>query len=289
MKRDTSITYGQTPSEKAKDSRHDTTYTGIAHTATPRDVFAMPQITGIAQGVDTYRDLMSGLGDAATLAMRARKLYLTEKGFYMAVAKGPVKTAVPRRHAAGKFPGNRERLYSTTIPVRKDQSKDYVFRCGDYYLPLSFEFSGNASKRIIDSQLVDGPAAIEVVNKQPKTINVTVRIQPNYAWGDVREVEDFGGRNMTIEYDGDSPQLSHTNVIAAMLNELYETNAIFEISNKFLNENMGVNYVLLERYNITPQVGSRMVTVQMDLRAIYVRDEQVKEGNPQLSPTPTLV
>lgn len=155
--------------------------------------------------------------------------------------------------------GGKKTYSAASAPTfeRYDSSKDWFFRCGNYFMPLSIRFTLHAQKNLQESQLVDGPTIIERVSKAPKTIDVTVRLER-------KETESPTALHVVSDENLYNP----VSDISAMIHDLYDNRDVFQIDNPILNREHGVTHVVMREYSITPSEGSTLMTLQMSLTQI---------------------
>lgn len=134
---------------------------------------------------------------------------------------------------------------------RKDSSKLYSLKLGDYYMPVSQTFTLRARKRLNVSELVDGIDIIQQTRKQAKTIDVILRIAI---------ADDRGHSNLQIvDQRGDIVEL------AEVLKELYETDAVFAINNDYIKIKFGVEHVIMSEYRFIPRPAMGTFTFEFSL------------------------
>lgn len=192
------------------------------------------------------------LSEVAQVASDAIVLALDAKW----LAVGLTKPAVSGEPKIGTRRYEREYLYSV--------------RLGDYYLPVSQNFSLRAKKRLNISSLVDGVDIIQQTRKEAKTIDCSIRVtlrnnQPNLTVISEEKrvsaiadsaLDEFDERAEFHEDMEQSTELSESlTTFAQMLEELYEQDAVFKIENQMINDVFGVNYAIISEYTFRPKVG----------------------------------
>lgn len=158
--------------------------------------------------------------------------------------------------------------------LTNDNKNDYLFRVGDYYLPLSYSFSVNASKNIARSQLVDGPMIYEMTSYNPVELILRIKLERKpieYTLDGIKYSE------LTSEYlsfresvngiGGDIVKL------ATVLNDLYKNKSVFAIYNNFTNEEIGLQYVVLAKYSIEPSEGSTITNIIMNMLEVDLSNQ----------------
>lgn len=189
---------------------------------------------------------------------------------------------------------NADRL--TTI--NDSPSYAQAFLCGDYYLPLNIQFSVNAQKVTANSQLVDGINIVERIAKGPKIINCHFLVErapvddelkhfnpitPYAISTTYRQVESapLYVRKQKLPGNKDIRRADYNitplNTLTEMLNDLYENDDVFLVNNPVLNNELNVQYVYLQNYSITPQVGSTLFMVSMTMQEVNISDSVLME------------
>lgn len=159
---------------------------------------------------------------------------------------------------------------------RYDSDKDFYFRCGDYYMPLSLRFTLRAQKNLVESQLIDGAYIIERVSKAPKTIDVTIRLQ--------RKVDE---EPTALHIVNDENRYNPVADISSMIQDLYEKQDVFTVENPILNGELGVTHVIMREFSITPGEGTTLMTLQMsfteiDIKANIINNEGSNSENGEI-------
>lgn len=154
-----------------------------------------------------------------------------------------------------------------------------IFACGDYFLPLSLRFSLSAEKRVAESQLVDGIAIYECINKASKVVTCTFEVERAEPNTSTLQTDAQNAVTHIMRAKPNSRNLLRTDVertamlsLTKFLGDLYENNDVFEVVNPVLNNELGINHAFLRRYSITPQVGSTFFQVSMTLQEVNVND-----------------
>lgn len=150
--------------------------------------------------------------------------------------------------------------YTTEMLSTKisEDLNDYVFMCGDYYLPLSFNFSVSGNTNLVKSQLVDGIQIIENTYYEPQIIDINIKIE---------RAPDTNSESNPVLNFRDSRKLQIVK-LGEFLKSLRKDNPVFSITNNYISKDLGINYCTLERYSITPIEGSTITHV--NLRIIEV-------------------
>ena len=168
---------------------------------------------------------------------------------------------------------------------RYDPNQDYYFKCGDYFLPLSFTYSVNAKKHTASSQLVDGPVIFERVYKEPKIISVNIQVQTKQLSPATSNL--FAAYESTVnDTEGDPYKLELEN-LSSMFNDLFENQDVFRIVNTFINQNLHVNYVYMSEYDVSPQAGSLLTEIRMQLIEVDVTSNVISEDAANVVTTDT--
>lgn len=180
------------------------------------------------------------------------------------------------------LPGDGGQNYSVAPRAinRRDPNNDFVFRCGDYFLPLSFTYNVRADKQTAVSQLVDGPAVYQQINKNPKTVSISIQIQR-----DQEKAGDSDDASMAFASPDNSSQYAlQIRGLGSALNDLYERQDVFYIENKTLNNDLQLQYVYMEDYTFTVNQGSSIVDIEMTLREVNMQENAIVFGSATVNP-----
>lgn len=144
---------------------------------------------------------------------------------------------------------NRE-LYNTNY--------DYIFRCGSYFLPLSFSFSVSGNTNIVKSQLVGGIQILENTFYEPQVIEIRIRMERRQwdANSGVDEMTFRQGQDYAVARLGD------------FLKYIRKDQPVFEVSNPYITKDLGIKYCTLTRYNIIPTEGSDITMINLTLMEV---------------------
>ena len=226
------------------------------------------------------------------------KITLAEVGFWRQIVqfRGKAKTSDPQ------YTGMADALkqsgdYKTAIQSvdRQDIQREYVFRCGDYFLPINLTYEVEGEKNDSTSQLVDGAEILQVLNYKPMVVTVRLRIERNLSRVDT----DASASNLSmldaLSYEAYADQGLDNTDPAAMaiadlgvaLRSLWQGQDVFKIENKVLNNDLGLEWAYMKRFKYTPNPGSTIVDVSMTLHqinmdenAIVFTQETVNTTNP---------
>lgn len=226
-----------------------------------RNTVSIPQnIRGeLAKAGDTIRDAEQTAATALALTFSS---------------VGIVKSVIPISSEGGYINGignkvkssliNQKTRYSTSSANAKDNlisvtnENDYIFRISDYYLPLSYSLSINASKNIVKSQLVDGSAIYEMTSYNPAEIILRIKLE--------RKPINDNGRYDPMSFRQNQGAMAGDIVkFATVINDLYKNKSVFAIYNNFTNKEVGIQFVVLSRYAIDPQEGSTVTNITLNL------------------------
>lgn len=169
---------------------------------------------------------------------------------------------------------------------RQNTKNEFVFRCGDYFLPLSFTYSLRASKNIAYSQLVDGVEIIQVVNRKPKDITLNIRIER-----DQNKATNTSAGQMMSFLNANVPGIAKDNIdgseidleeikyqitaLGVALNDLYENQEVFRVENNTINDDMGIHYALLSDYTYRTNAGATYVDIMLKLHEVNMEENSV--------------
>lgn len=141
---------------------------------------------------------------------------------------------------------------------RFDYERLFSLQIGDYFMPLSQNFSLRAKKRLNVSSLVAGIDVIQQTRKEAKTIDVKLR--------------------MTLRPDGVHDNLKIVDIdnkiqrLSWFLNELYEDDTVFFVANDMINNTFGVTYCFMTDYRFTPRQGMHTYDFEFSLMSVAYGD-----------------
>lgn len=171
---------------------------------------------------------------------------------------------------------------------RSNYERQAVFRAGNFFLPLSFSYDLKAGKQYSTSQLVDGPEIIQQVYKRPKEVTVRIKVErDNARLADISTASNMAFLEATTVMsqgdDLDDPQIQNESNqpnldligLGVVLNELYETNDVFQVENRVLNNDYMVDWVYLTGYDISTEVGSSITTLTLNMRSIDINENAI--------------
>ena len=258
---------------------------------TPNDLPSLGQIPA-------YKAVTDGISAVEKAYQAGLKITLAEVGFWRQIVqfRGKAKTSDPQ------YTGMADALkqsgdYKTAIQSvdRQDIQREYVFRCGDYFLPINLTYEVEGEKNDSTSQLVDGAEILQVLNYKPMVVTVRLRIERNLSRVDT----DASASNLSmldaLSYEAYADQVLDNTDPAAMaiadlgvaLRSLWQGQDVFKIENKVLNNDLGLEWVYMKRFKYTPNPGSTIVDVSMTLHqinmdenAIVFTQETVNTTNP---------
>lgn len=150
-----------------------------------------------------------------------------------------------------------------------DPIADAIFLCGDYYAPLSLNFSVSARKVTDESQLVDGINITQRVAKGPRQVSVSFQIERLETDND--RIEDVSATTLRHKgQNGAAPTPVYK--LTQFLGELYENDEVFAIQNTVLNYELGISWAFIRDYRFTPMQGSTFGAISMTLQEVNVYD-----------------
>lgn len=251
---------------------------------------AVPSISNIG----SYRAATDITALANEVHQTTLKISLAEIGFWKQVLNYNRRASIPtfddEVSDEKKKLENNIAAYKTRPELldinRQDTQNEFVFRCGDYFLPLSFTYTINASKNIAYSQLVDGVEIIQVVNRKPKDITLNIRIERNLQ----KAQNTSSGRSMSFlnanvpgtakdNIDGSEIDLEEIKyqitALGVALNDLYERQEVFRVENKTVNTDIGISYALLSDYSYRVNAGATYVDIMMKLHEVNMDENSV--------------
>lgn len=213
------------------------------------------------------------LESSAEFANMAVKFGLAEVGMYRSLvwrgSYSSVEESPDYRGKLGEIPREQYMTPRTDEYSRYDANKDFYFRCGQYFMPLSIRFTLRAQKNLVESQLIDGPYIIERVSKAPKTIEVTIRLE-----------RKFDENPSPLHIVNEENLYNPVPDISAMINDLYEKRDVFQIENPILNGEHNVTHAVMREYEIIPGLGTTLMTITMSLLQVDIQANIINnEGN----------
>lgn len=179
-----------------------------------------------------------------------------------------------------------QKINGGMLDTRSDAPEStQIFVCGDYFLPLNIRFSVNASKKVAESQLVDGIAIYECINRSAKTVTCTFdieRVENTDTSVQGRAMEAVTHIMKASREDAKTmrTEITRTAVknLTKFLQDIYENEDVFEVVNPVLNNELGVSHAFLKSYSITPQIGSTFFQIAMTLQEVNVNDSIIWAG-----------
>ena len=154
-----------------------------------------------------------------------------------------------------------DRLYKKDDNSNKElynTNYDYIFQCGDYFLPLSFSFSVSGTTNIVKSQLVGGIQILENTFYEPQIIEMRIRM----------ERRQWDAKTGTDEMAFIMQQDRSVARLGDFLKYIRKDQPVFEVSNPYITKDLGIKYCTLTRYNIIPTEGSDITTINLTLMEV---------------------
>jgi hypothetical protein len=238
------------------------------------------------------------VADAINSGLSAAKLVLAETGVWRQVFtnRGSQRTGKPTpeelRNQVAKSRFDRSTLnrpiFTSEELDRTEPTTDYYIAFDEYLMPVGFDISIQGSKLISRSQLVDGPTIFERIANEPTSVNISFKLEskPNSV-------------DMLNPYKLSSDVVINKEIgygIAAELAELFRQikaeDRVFEIENPILNDKFNIFNVVLESYSVTPERGSTIWEVSLDLLEVntdyallYVENSDGAQAEPPTAKT----
>lgn len=219
--------------------------------------------------------------DAADAVLNARKIVLSQAGIVRVLIESPggkIRTGdntpemspaplSTQEYSTSTHEDDAQRISDALSGLTDDPIADAIFVCGDYYAPLSLNFSVSAQKITDESQLVDGINIVQRVAKGPKVVSVSFNIQRREA----QEVEDMSAttirrRNARGGYPTPVYKLTR------FLDELYENDEVFAIENTVLNDEIGIGWAFIKSYRFSPMQGDTFGSINLVLQEVNIAD-----------------
>lgn len=219
--------------------------------------------------------------DAADAVLNARKIVLSQAGIVRVLIESPggkIRTGdntpemspaplSTQEYSTSTHEDDAQRISDALSGLTDDPIADAIFVCGDYYAPLSLNFSVSAQKITDESQLVDGINIVQRVAKGPKEVSVSFNIQRREA----QEVEDMSATTIRRRNArGGDPTPVYK--LTRFLDELYENDEVFAIENTVLNNEIGIGWAFIKSYRFSPMQGDTFGSINLVLQEVNIAD-----------------
>lgn len=219
--------------------------------------------------------------DAADAVLNARKIVLSQAGIVRVLIESPggkIRTGdnIPemspaplstQEYSTSTHQDDAQRISDALSGLTDDPIADAIFVCGDYYAPLSLNFSVSAQKITDESQLVDGINIVQRVAKGPKVVSVSFNIQRREA----QEIEDMSATTIRRRNArGGDPTPVYK--LTRFLDELYENDEVFAIENTVLNDEIGIGWAFIKSYRFSPMQGDTFGSINLVLQEVNIAD-----------------
>lgn len=219
--------------------------------------------------------------DAADAVLNARKIVLSQAGIVRVLIESPggkIRTGdntpemspaplSTQEYSTSTHQDDAQRISDALFGLTDDPIADAIFVCGDYYAPLSLNFSVSAQKITDESQLVDGINIVQRVAKGPKVVSVSFNIQRLKA----QEGEDMSATTIRRRNArGGDPTPVYK--LTLFLNELYENDEVFAIENTVLNDEIGIGWAFIKSYRFSPMQGDTFGSINLVLQEVNIAD-----------------
>lgn len=219
--------------------------------------------------------------DAADAVLNARKIVLSQAGIVRVLIESPggkIRTGdntpemspaplSTQEYSTSTHEDDAQRISDALSGLTDDPIADAIFVCGDYYAPLSLNFSVSAQKITDESQLVDGINIVQRVAKGPKVVSVSFNIQRREA----QEVEDMSATTIRRRNArGGDPTPVYK--LTRFLDELYENDEVFAIENTVLNDEIGIGWAFIKSYRFSPMQGDTFGSINLVLQEVNIAE-----------------
>lgn len=219
--------------------------------------------------------------DAADAVLNARKIVLSQAGIVRVLIESPggkIRTGdntpemspaplSTQEYSTSTHEDDAQRISDALSGLTDDPIADAIFVCGDYYAPLSLNFSVSAQKITDESQLVDGINIVQRVARGPKVVSVSFNIQRREA----QEVEDMSATTIRRRNArGGDPTPVYK--LTRFLDELYENDEVFAIENTVLNDEIGIGWAFIKSYRFSPMQGDTFGSINLVLQEVNIAD-----------------
>lgn len=235
-------------------------------------------ITQIGQNAALSKvgDVKNALGDIqsqvrdGTVAYRYLKaLSLSEYGVIRQQVLFPNGVSSQRERVVKAGESSQKESTSTRISDERRKASDNsiispindcIFQCGDYFMPLSINYSISADKITAESQLVDGINIIERIANKAKRINVSFFLE--------RKEGSLDEATM-MRVDSGATAIYR---LKKFLTDLWETDEVFKVVNTVINDEFNVEYAFISSLTFNPQQGSTMAYISLMLQEVNIKD-----------------
>lgn len=238
------------------------------------------------------------VADAINSGLSAAKLVLAETGVWRQVFTNgesqrtgkPTPEELLNQVAKSRFDRStlNRPIFTSEELDRTEPTTDYYIAFDEYLMPVGFDISIQGSKLISRSQLVDGPTIFERIANEPTSVNISFKLESKPNSVDLLNPYKLSSDvviNKEIGYG-----------IAAELAELFRQikaeDRVFEIENPILNDKFNIFNVVLESYSVTPERGSTIWEVSLDLLEVntdyallYVENSDGAQAEPPTAKT----
>ena len=238
------------------------------------------------------------VADAINSGLSAAKLVLAETGVWRQVFTNggsqrigkPTPEELLNQVAKSRFDRStlNRPIFTSEELDRTEPTTDYYIAFDEYLMPVGFDISIQGSKLISRSQLVDGPTIFERIANEPTSVNISFKLESKPNSVDLLNPYKLSSDvviNKEIGYG-----------IAAELAELFRQikaeDRVFEIENPILNDKFNIFNVVLESYSVTPERGSTVWEVSLDLLEVntdyallYVENSDGAQAEPPTAKT----
>lgn len=238
------------------------------------------------------------VADAINSGLSAAKLVLAETGVWRQVFTNggsqrigkPTPEELLNQVAKSRFDRStlNRPIFTSEELDRTEPTTDYYIAFDEYLMPVGFDISIQGSKLISRSQLVDGPTIFERIANEPTSVNISFKLESKPNSVDLLNPYKLSSDvviNKEIGYG-----------IAAELAELFRQikaeDRVFEIENPILNDKFNIFNVVLESYSVTPERGSTVWEVSLDLLEVntdyallYVENSDGSQAEPPTAKT----
>lgn len=219
--------------------------------------------------------------DAADAVLNARKIVLSQAGIVRVLIESPggkIRTGdntpemspaplSTQEYSTSTHEDDAQRISDALSGLTDDPIADAIFVCGDYYAPLSLNFSVSAQKITDESQLVDGINIVQRVAKGPKVVSVSFNIQRREA----QEVEDMSATTI-LRRNARGGDPTPVYKLTRFLDELYENDEVFAIENTVLNDEIGIGWAFIKSYRFSPMQGDTFGSINLVLQEVNIAD-----------------
>lgn len=147
-------------------------------------------------------------------------------------------------------------------------------RLGSFEMPLNISYSIKATRKLAQSQLIDGINIIERINNAPRTLSVELEFLRSTG------IYDENPYLTISQNDAQTATTTAISNLSVFFKELMTSNQAIVINNTQINNELNFYYGVLMDYNIQPEVGSKFIRLTMTIMEIDIENVVIDNTNP---------